>query len=93
MMERIQGLIPQRMIQRSRYPAHAPSHCHNTLKHFDLTNLQFDSQKAEVFPPWTSRLERVLQSRTLRQIQMQTVKGEPRAGGPQISIICSVPTI
>lgn len=28
MIERVQGPIPQRMIQRSRYPARAPSHCH-----------------------------------------------------------------
>lgn len=43
-----------------------------------LTKLNFFSQKAKVFPPWASRLESVLQGRTLRESQVQTIKGELR---------------
>lgn len=78
MMEILQGPIPQRMIQRSRW--HTRVHCwfhtttcENTLY---LINVSFPSQKAEVFPPWASRLERVLQGRALRESQVQTIKGE-----------------
>ena len=80
MMEILQGPIPQRMIQRSRWrtPVHCWSYTNTRENTLCLTHVSFPSQKAEVFPPWAPRLERVLQGRALRESQVQTTKGELR---------------
>lgn len=55
-----------------------------------LTKLCFFLKKAEIFPPWASRLERVLQGWTLCESQVQTIKGELQTFKHELSTLADL---